>query len=177
MKTTETKWYVLKTYPGTEKKVADQLQNYKINNFLALVEEEDYTEEQKVTKKVPLLPSLIFIQTNQDYLPKVRSMKSVDSVLFYLDQPAVVREEEIELLKEITSELKKYSVEKIRVNPTSTPQQLLIPVRETEDKDKMPEKYILKVSFPSLGYMVSGEMQGYNIRVLNGIPDKIAKRI
>jgi hypothetical protein len=41
----------------------------------------------------------------------------------------------------------------------------------------MPEKYILKVSFPSLGYMVSGEMQGYNIRVLNGIPDKIAKRI
>ena len=93
------KWFVLYTKPNYELKVAQGINTLGINAYCpTYMQIKHYSDRKKKVQK-PLLPSYVLVQLSEQDRPKVFAIPGVVRYLFWLGKPAVVREEEITLLK------------------------------------------------------------------------------
>ena len=93
------KWFVLHTKPNRELKVAEGINTLGINAYCPTFKQiKHYTDRKKKVQK-PLLPSYVLVQLSEQDRPKVFAIPGVVRYLFWLGKPAVVREQEIELLR------------------------------------------------------------------------------
>ena len=93
------KWFVLYTKPNFELKVTEGINTLGINAYCpTFIQIKHYSDRKKKVQK-PLLPSYVLVQLSEEDRPKVFSIPGVVRYLFWLGKPAVVREEEIDLLK------------------------------------------------------------------------------
>ena len=93
------KWFVLYTKPNHELKVAEGMSSIGIQAYCpTFTQIKQYSDRKKKIEK-PLLPSYVLVQLSEEDRPKVFSIPGVVRYLFWLGKPAVVREEEIDLLK------------------------------------------------------------------------------
>ncbi|THD67718.1 UpxY family transcription antiterminator [Robertkochia marina] len=94
------KWYVLITRPRWEKKVAKQLEEICVEVYCPVVTEIRQWSDRKKKVKRPLFSSYVFVRMEEKNRDQVFEVHGVVRYLFWLGKPAVVREEEIALLKE-----------------------------------------------------------------------------
>lgn len=92
-------WYVLYTKPKWEKKVAEQLSKNGIECYCPLVIQVRQWSDRKKKVEVPLFNSYIFVQLPEVDRNLVFDSPGVIRYLFWLGQPAVVRDEEIKVIK------------------------------------------------------------------------------
>ena len=93
------KWLVLYTKPNYELKVAQGINTLGINAYCpTFIQIKHYSDRKKKVQK-PLLPSYVLVQLSEQERPKVFAISGVVRYLFWLGKPAVVREQEIELLR------------------------------------------------------------------------------
>jgi len=92
-------WYVLYTKPKWEKKVAEQLQAIGIDCYCPLVIKERQWSDRKKKVEVPLFNSYVFVQLEEKDRSLVFNSPGVVRYLFWLQKPAVVRDEEIATIK------------------------------------------------------------------------------
>lgn len=93
-------WYVVYIKPRNEKKAAIQLQELGITVYCPLVTEMRQWSDRIKKVVIPLIPSYIFVQLEEKERELVFQVPAVVRYLFWLGKPAVVRNEEIETLKE-----------------------------------------------------------------------------
>ena len=94
------KWFILYTKPNQEIKVADQLKEMNINCFCPTVTViKNYSDRKKKILK-PLLPSYVFVNIEEAKRNDVFSAFGIVRYMFWLGKPAIVRESEIELMKQ-----------------------------------------------------------------------------
>lgn len=98
----EPKWFALVTRSRAEKKVAERI-SQRWKTFLPLYAEWRQWSDRKKKVLLPLIPSFVFVNTTEQELYSIIKDDGVVCVLRYLGKPAVVREEEIEVLKLLTS--------------------------------------------------------------------------
>ena len=96
----EKKWYALYTAPRAEKKVEERLslQNYEVflPKYIAKRKWSDRIKEVEL----PLFTSYIFIRCFEHQLQAVRNVYGVVGVVIYDKKPAVLRESEIEAIRD-----------------------------------------------------------------------------
>ena len=93
------KWFVLYTKPNFELRVAEGINSIGIHAYCPTFSQiKQYSDRKKKVHK-PLLPSYVLVQLSEHERPKVFAISGVVRYLFWLGKPAVVREEEIKLLK------------------------------------------------------------------------------
>lgn len=92
-------WYVLYTNPKAEKKVAEQLSKIGITNYCPLVSKMRQWSDRKKKIEVPLFSSYVFVHMDESKRNDVFQVKGVARYLFWLGKPAIVRDEEIEIIK------------------------------------------------------------------------------
>ena len=93
------KWFVIYTKPQFEIKVEQTLQNIGIRAYCPVYKQiKQYSDRKKKVFK-PLLRSYVLVYINDKDRDKVFSVPGVVRYLFWLGKPAIVREEEIELMK------------------------------------------------------------------------------
>ena len=93
------KWFVIYTKPQFEIKVEQTLQNIGIRAYCPVYKQiKQYSDRKKKVLK-PLLRSYVLVYINDKDRDKVFSVPGVVRYLFWLGKPAIVREEEIELMK------------------------------------------------------------------------------
>jgi len=93
------KWFVLYTKPNFELRVAQGIISIGIQAYCpTFTKIKQYSDRKKKVQK-PLLPSYVLVQLSEQDRPKVFAIPGVVRYLFWLGKPAVVREEEITLLK------------------------------------------------------------------------------
>lgn len=92
-------WYVLYTKPKWEKKVAAQLQAKGINCFCPTITESRQWSDRKKKVEVPLFNSYVFIQLLEEQRNLVFDFPGALRYLFWLGKPAIVRDQEIETIK------------------------------------------------------------------------------
>ena len=93
------KWFVLYTKPNYELKVAEGINTLGINAYCpTFTQIKQYSDRKKKVQK-PLLPSYVLVQLSELDRQKVFNIRGVVRYLFWLGKPAVVRDEEITLLK------------------------------------------------------------------------------
>lgn len=92
-------WYVLYTKPKWEKKVAEQLSKNGIECYCPLVIQVRQWSDRKKKVEVPLFNSYIFVQLSEADRNVVFDSPGVVRYLFWLGKPAIVRDEEIKVIK------------------------------------------------------------------------------
>lgn len=97
-------WYVIYTQPRNEKKVAERLLKMGINAYCPLVTQVRQWSDRKKKVQVPLINSYVFVQIAEKERENVFQINGVVRYLFWLGKPAVVKEDEIEALRESLKE-------------------------------------------------------------------------
>ena len=92
-------WYALYTNPRQEKKVAIRLQQLGIEVYCPLIIQVRQWSDRKKKVEVPLLPSYIFVKLESKERNQVFQVSGVVRYLYWLGQPAVIREDEIVLMQ------------------------------------------------------------------------------
>lgn len=92
-------WYVVYTKPRWEKKVAEQLQKNGIECYCPLVTQIKQWSDRKKKVEVPLFNSYVFVKLEEADRNTIFQSSGVVRYLFWLGKPAIVREEEITIIK------------------------------------------------------------------------------
>ncbi|SHL16009.1 UpxY family transcription antiterminator [Flavobacterium xanthum] len=92
-------WYVVYTKPKWEKKVAEQLKNSGIECYCPLITQIRQWSDRKKKVEVPLFNSYVFVQLAESERNSVFQSVGAVRYLFWLGKPAVVRDEEISIIK------------------------------------------------------------------------------
>ena len=94
------KWFVLYTKPRTEQKTAQELEKLGLEVYCPLTIEIRKWSDRTKKIKTPLFKSYIFVNLEERERNKVFAVPSVVRYLTWLRKPAVVKEEEIQTLKD-----------------------------------------------------------------------------
>jgi len=110
-------WYVVYTKPKWEKKVADRLTQIGIECYCPLITQIKQWSDRKKKVEVPLFNSYVFIQIEDADRNSVFEVAGVVRYLFWLGKPAVVRDDEINVIKKSikASNIADISVSQIQV--------------------------------------------------------------
>lgn len=97
-------WYVVYTKPKWEKKVAEKLNQIGIECYCPLITQLKQWSDRKKKVEVPLFNSYVFVQLPDVNRNSVFQVPGVVRYLFWLGKPAVVRDEEIAIIKNSLSD-------------------------------------------------------------------------
>src|ERR1043166_3966833 len=104
-------WYALYTKPGCEKKVANLLSRKNVENFCPL--KRNINGRKKVTVE-PLFNSYVFVQVSDSAeMQSIRATDSVINFVYWLGKPAIIQNEEIEIIRQFVNEYTNVKMEKI----------------------------------------------------------------
>lgn len=94
------KWYALYTRPRNEKKVAQGLASLGIEVYCPMVTQVRQWSDRKKKIALPVIPSYVFVRIAEAKRSKVFDVPGVVRYLYWLGQPAVITDDEIEKLRE-----------------------------------------------------------------------------
>lgn len=92
-------WYVVYTKPKWEKKVAEKLSQIGIECYCPIITQVKQWSDRKKKVEVPLFNSYVFVQIEESDRNSVFQVAGVVRYLFWLGKPAIVRDEEINIIK------------------------------------------------------------------------------
>ncbi|MFE3848036.1 UpxY family transcription antiterminator [Flavobacterium sp. LB3P45] len=92
-------WYVVYTKPKWERKVAEQLGKIGIECYCPLITVVRQWSDRKKKIEVPLFNSYVFVQLAESDRNLVFQSTGAVRYLFWLGKPAIVKEEEIDVIK------------------------------------------------------------------------------
>jgi transcriptional antiterminator RfaH len=92
-------WYVVYTKPKWEKKVAERLNQIGIECYCPVITQIKQWSDRKKKIEVPLFNSYVFVQLPDMDRNAVFQVAGVIRYLFWLGKPAIVKDEEIAIIK------------------------------------------------------------------------------
>lgn len=112
----EENWYVLITKPKHEKKVFYGLTNLDIINYLPLHKQQRIWNDRKKWVETVLFPSYIFIKIDKKCKNKVFEINGILKYLSNAGTAAILKEEEIERIKKLSSYLGEIEIAKSNID-------------------------------------------------------------
>lgn len=95
----EKKWFALYTKPRWEKKIFSVLERKGIETWCPLQRIQKQWSDRKKIIEEPLFKSYVFVHINDLEKLSVLQTDGVLNFVYYLNKPAVIREEEIDMIK------------------------------------------------------------------------------
>ena len=92
-------WFVLYTQPRSEKKVVDRLEKLGLTVYCPMTLQVRQWSDRKKKVEVPLFNSYVFVHLPEANRNLVFEVPGIVRYLFWLGEPAVVRDEEIKTLQ------------------------------------------------------------------------------
>lgn len=159
-------WYAVYTRPRWEKKVARELEKKGIDYYCPLNKVYRQWSDRKKVILEPLFGSYVFVRIyDLEQLP-IRKTDGVINFVYWLKRPAVIREEEIDVIKKFLNEYENIQIEKSVVNLNDQVKILKGPLMERIGNVFEIREKTIKIWLPSLGYNISAEVQKMNVQVL-----------
>jgi transcription antitermination factor NusG len=163
----EKKWYAVYTKPRWEKKVAEFLTKRKVDNFCPLNNVMRQWADRRKMVAEPLFTSYVFVYATEAEHLTIRQTDGIVNLVYWLGAPAVIRDEEIEAIKDFLQQHTDGKLEKTAVNVADR-------VRITDGVLVHREGDVLEVKnktvklfLPTLGYTIMAEVSKDKIEVLN----------
>lgn len=100
----EKKWYAVYTKPRWEKKIDSVLARKGIESWCPLQKVQRQWSDRKKTIEEPLFKSYVFVHVDEQERVKVLMTDGVLNYVYYLGKPAVIRDEEVNLIKSYLNE-------------------------------------------------------------------------
>ena len=150
-------WYVVRTRPRIEKKIAHHLTKKGIESFYPVQRILKPSENKQTFLEAPLFPSLIFVYTNAEKLPEIKKINGIINPLYRLDKPAVVQWEDMAGINKMVNEFCNIQVHQISL--AGDPIQA-----DTPDET-------VKVFLPTLGYALVAPLENRVAEACNLLPE------
>lgn len=152
-------WYVIYTKPKCEKKVAALLSRRKIENFCPLnCKQIRHSRKSKLLYE-PLFDSYVFAYMYESDIPLLRHVENVVSLVYWKGQPAIIKNEEIEAIKEFTADHQDIKLERTKVNVNGEARIVDGSSYTMDGKILMIKNRSINVNLPSLGFRIIAEME------------------
>ena len=92
-------WFVVYTKPRFEKKVEERLLSLGIEAYCPVRKEIRLWSDRKKKVDVPILPSMVLVKLEEKNVNDVFNVNGVVRYMFWLGKRAIVRQKEIDILK------------------------------------------------------------------------------
>jgi transcription antitermination factor NusG len=159
-------WYAVYTKPRWEKKVAELLTRKKIENYCPLNRVRKQWADRKKMVYEPLFTSYVFVRVTEQEQIQLRKTDGIINLVYWLGKPAIIKNEEIDIIKKFLSEHKHVSLEKTSVKVDDLVQVISGALMNYEGKVASVMTKTVKVVLPSLGYMMLAEVEKINVKLL-----------
>jgi hypothetical protein len=159
-------WYGVYIRQGKEKEITETLTKRKIENYCPLnrVFQSAFTRDWTYE---PLFSCRAFVKITKCEIPQVKQINGIINFLFWLGEPAVVENTEIELIKKFVSEYPEVRLEKINVQRTYSLANATIAGRqEISDYWFDVKNKRVKAFLPSLGYSLVAAVEKAEMEVV-----------
>ena len=157
-------WYAVYTKPNYEKKVASLFTKRKIENFCPLNCRKIKSFRRSKILQVPLFKSYVFVHISMAEISSLKQTDGVISILYWMGEPAVIRHDEIEAIREFISDHQNIELERTHVNTLEAARVVdNSPSYSIEGNVFAVKNKILKIHLPSLGYIMVARMEEESI--------------
>jgi transcription antitermination factor NusG len=160
-------WYAVYTKPRWEKKVAETLTQQQITNYCPLNRIVRQWSDRKKTVYEPLFTSYVFVYLPEKQLGALKKIDGILNLVCWLGKPAVIREEEIEIIRQFLNTHKNVHLEKAPIHLHDT-------VKITQGTFVNQQGIIvalqnnsIKVALPSLGYFMYAVVEKTSVEKIN----------
>tara|TARA_Y100000991_G_scaffold195144_1_gene164247 strand:- start:356 stop:814 length:459 start_codon:yes stop_codon:yes gene_type:complete len=92
-------WFVLLTKPRFEKKVEERLLSFGIEAYCPTRKEIRFWSDRKKKVDIPVLPSMVLVRLKEEDVNDVFNINGVVRYMFWLGKRAIVRQQEVDILK------------------------------------------------------------------------------
>ena len=92
-------WFVIHTKPRFEKKVEERLLSFGVEAYCPTRKEIRLWSDRKKKIDVPLLPSMVLVKLEEKNVNDVFNINGVVRYMFWLGKRAIVRQQEVDVLK------------------------------------------------------------------------------
>jgi transcription antitermination factor NusG len=146
------KWYAVYTKPRWEKKVAETLTHLGITNYCPLNRVVRQWSDRKKTVYEPLFTSYVFVQVQEKQFTQLKKLEGILQLVCWLGKPAVIKQEEIEVIRQFLREHRQ-----VRLEKTAVRLQDAIKITHGTFANQQGtivgfQNNYIKVALPSLGY-------------------------
>jgi transcription antitermination factor NusG len=156
-------WYIVYTKAKCEKKVAALLTKRKIENFCPLNCIKIQSLRRNKILQEPLFKSYVFVNITEDEISLVKQTDGVISQLYWMGEPAIIKEDEIAAIKEFTNDYKNIVLERTQVNTNDVARIVDGPSYSMGGKVFTLTNKTVKVNLPSLGFIMVATMEDESI--------------
>jgi transcription antitermination factor NusG len=160
-------WYVVYTRSRFEKKVAGYLAEAKIEHYCPLNKVVRQWSDRKKIVLEPLFPSYVFIRVAKSEHARIRQVKGIVKLVNWLGKPAIIRDQEIDIVKCFLNDHIDVKVSKIHVNVDDEIRVISGPLMEQQGRVVGIKNNSVKVTLPSLRYVMRAEISLSNIEVIH----------
>ena len=165
-----TNWYALYTKPRWEKKIADLLSAKNIENYCPVNRVYRQWSDRKKMITVPLFTCYVFVKLDEKNQLSARSTVGVINFVYWLNKPAIIRDEEIGLIKRFLDDYENVQLEKIPVQNNDTVRITNGALMGQEGMVLSVSNKMIKVILPSLGFMMMAEVSVSHVELLKQNP-------
>lgn len=160
------KWFAVYTRPRWEKKVAETLTRKKIDNYCPLNKVLRQWSDRKKIVHEPLFTSYVFVHVTEKEHTELREVSGIINLVYWLGKPAVIADHEVEAVKRFLSEHTNVMLQRTPVGVADRVRVLSGPLMAQEGQVISVKNRTVKISLPSLGYLMYAEVETTNIEVM-----------
>ena len=161
------KWYAVYTKTRCEKKVALLLSKKNIENYCPLNKVTKQWADRKKMILEPLFTCYVFVRISPAEHTHMLNTDGIIRIIYWLGKPAIIRDVEIEMIKKFLSQHSNVAIEKTQVALNDKVRIISGPLMEQEGKIIAVKSKSVKIVLPSLGYMMSAEVDLDKIELIN----------
>ncbi|NEU10015.1 UpxY family transcription antiterminator [Flavihumibacter sp. R14] len=162
----ELKWFAVYTRPRWEKKVAELLTREGIENYCPLNKVLKQWSDRKKTVEEPLFTSYVFVRVSPKEQAALRKVDGILNLVYWLGKPAVIRDEEIDLIKEFLNTHRNVRLEKAQLFVNERVKIISGPLMQMQGIIISVKRNTVKVNLPSLGYFLTAEIERQDVIVI-----------
>jgi transcription antitermination factor NusG len=167
--TTEKKWYAVYTRPRWEKKVASVFNKNSITNYCPINRVVRQWSDRKKVIYEPLFRPFVFVQISKPEFLDVRKTDGVVNFVTWLGKPAVIRDEEIDLIQRFLRDHQNLQLKSSKVNINDTVRIVKGPLIAQEGNVVLVKNNRIKITLPSLGYVLIAEVDTSDIEIVEKV--------
>ncbi len=104
-------WYAVYTRPRWEKKVAASLLEKGIENYCPINKVTRQWSDRKKVVLEPVFKGYVFVRLEEDKKWEIKQVNGVLNFVYWLGKPAVIRDEEIDVIRKFLNEFTDVQVE------------------------------------------------------------------
>ncbi len=161
-----TNWYAVYTKPRWEKKVAENLLKNTFECYCPLNRVLRQWHDRKKFVSEPLFSSYVFVKTEEDRHVQLGRVPGIVNLVYWLRKPAVIKEEEIEAIRNFTGQYTNVQLEKTAVSVDDKVRVIKGPLITQEGNVIAVKSRTVKIALPSLGYIMVAEVEKQNVEII-----------